>query len=145
MAGRFQADAFDIASRSHAQFLDEHPRQRARRHVRLGGQRLQRQVVTQVRGNPLQQSGQTRHPAWLGREQGAELGLPTRPAQEHHQAPRHRQCGDTAEVGFDQGQGQVDTRGDARRGKYMAIAVQIPRVIGVQAVREYLDVRIIPA
>ncbi len=49
-------------------------------------------------------------------ELGAELGLVTRPPQEHHQVPGDVQGRVAAEVVFYQGQREVDPGGDARRG-----------------------------
>jgi len=52
---------------------------------------------------------------------GAELGLVSRAAQEHHQVPGDVQGGVPAEVVFHQGEREVDPGGDAGRGGDVAV------------------------
>ena len=102
IARGFQAHPFDVLARAHAGFLAEQAAEGAWGHMRLGGQRLDGQVVAQMPWNPFQQRGEARHVAARRRQHRAELSLPAGPAQEHHQplGDCQRQC--AAEIGFHQ-------------------------------------------
>ncbi|MNN07134.1 hypothetical protein D3C81_1199520 [compost metagenome] len=70
----------------------------------------------------------------LRRKVGAELRLPARPLEEHHQLARHPQRDHAAEILLDQRQRQVQPRGHAGGRVHVAI-------LDVDAVRLYLDAR----
>ena len=95
-----------------------------------------------MRGNPFEQGGKSWHPARLRAEQGAELRLAPGAAQKHHQAASDRQGQRTSQVGLYQRQSQIDARGHAGRGENVRSAAVVVRVVGMQAVAQYLDLRI---
>src|SRR5580704_1123534 len=108
--------AVDVASRRHAHLGREGPGELPRGQAGLAGQRLHRQVRAGMVGDPPLYLTERLPVSQLPGELGAELGLVTRPPQEHHQMPGDVQGRVAAEVVFYQGQREVDPGGDARRG-----------------------------
>src|SRR5260221_3498292 len=97
-------------------FAREHAREVARAHGDPAGQILDREIRRRMIENERLQLAQWLALRYLNRELGAELCLAARPAQEHDELPRHRERHLTAEILFDQRQGEIDAGGDAGRG-----------------------------
>ena len=75
-------------------------------------ERFPRRLATIHSGRRLQRAGRD----CLGRQRAAELRLPARALEEHHQPARHRERHVVAEVVLDQRQRKVDAGGHTGRG-----------------------------
>lgn len=116
-----QADPVDVAAGGRAGLVAEGAGEVARGEAGAGGERLHGQVVGRVLGDPALHLPQGIAAGGLRGELGAELGLVARPAQEHHQVAGDGQGGVPVQVLLDQGQREVDARGDAGRGGDVAV------------------------
>ena len=114
--GRLEPDAVDVASRRHAHLGREGASELPRGQAGLAGQRFHGQVRGRVIGDPPLDVTQRLPVRQLPGELGAELGLVSRAAQEHHQVPGDIERRVPAEIVFHQGQREVDPGGDPRRG-----------------------------
>src|SRR6266851_5777911 len=108
VAGGIEPQCLDLLARSLSKSPSESPAELTRTQGRACRELLDRQVVTQMRGNPRREIGEPIARSGLESQRLGELPLPSRALHVDDQIPRHRQGELRAVVLFDQRQREID-------------------------------------